>query len=812
VKELGLDPKQYKYLKSDGNTTTLQHKKGHTVTIAHSVLSPKNQEILKALATTSQPQEKADGGYVKEIHSDESEPGYTDDTYALQLGHEPKKMAGGGPVDTYAMGLPCLNPNCKSHGKPHPNCRCYGMAEGGKVSHNRQNTGDVRNEVHYCAHGKPHMKGCGYYKDGGPVKNDSWLIQDSDILPEIPPAQYPPAMGHSTTSDQDTQRHQEEDQENDQYRQAHPAPQELDEDQGYENFQRQGLAKGGPVPQSMPTSMSGTQPFAKGGNVEAALQEILPWIRKQMQSQGQGRKMYAEGKGPAGDASSGDQSDLGYAGDVINSGLNSIGITSPEAGRQGADVNPDQSPPPQTQEDLSAAQSMPDTSSQQDQIDQNQNQDMTGGMSTGPATPPDITPPPPAASNPNMGPPTPQHPALANPQAFQQAVHDNIMDENRAWSQDLSEGKIEPKTYKDLFDNGKGTLGKIGTLFGLMLSGAGSGLAHQPNMLMEMMNKELDRDLKAQETSSSNRQNYIKMAQQHELNKASILATQAGVRLTDAQADSARQDGKLKARMLAQRSVVADLGTTVDNMPEGQPKQAAMNALGMMYNKVDSSNSDMASQYAAAKAMMHFGGQGYGGPGSEQAFAQGIQSLTAGGQGALAKDMEEHHFSGIPQRTNAPIEGKDKDQVNSFQNVNDLFNRSLLFARQPIPKNPSDLIKYRAAASALHGSLIGSIKQAQHDGVYKPSEADFILGQIGDSPSSVFRAYNVVPKIKELQGEKQNEYNNLLKKYGVGPQQLQGQVPAPQSQQRQAAPQPQGQVSKSGRPIEYRNGKAFYTK
>ena len=67
----------------------------------------------------------------------------------------------------YEHQLPCLNPNCKSHGRPHPNCRCYGgggesgrFAEGGKIPH-------------YCAFGKPHKKGCKYYDEGGYVNRDA---------------------------------------------------------------------------------------------------------------------------------------------------------------------------------------------------------------------------------------------------------------------------------------------------------------------------------------------------------------------------------------------------------------------------------------------------------------------------------------------------------------------------------------------------------------------------------------------------------------------------------------------------------------
>ncbi len=64
----------------------------------------------------------------------------------------------------YDAGLPCKNPSCKSHGSPHPNCRCYGdMAEGGEATH-------------FCSKDQKHEPGCEYFADGGTL--DAPLHQD----------------------------------------------------------------------------------------------------------------------------------------------------------------------------------------------------------------------------------------------------------------------------------------------------------------------------------------------------------------------------------------------------------------------------------------------------------------------------------------------------------------------------------------------------------------------------------------------------------------------------------------------------------
>lgn len=75
-------------------------------------------------------------------------------------------------TSAYDAGLPCKNPYCKSHGKPHPNCRCYA---GGS----RYATGG---EVHCPG---PHKKDCPLYMEkpyqiGTPEMDLSSLIAPSE--------------------------------------------------------------------------------------------------------------------------------------------------------------------------------------------------------------------------------------------------------------------------------------------------------------------------------------------------------------------------------------------------------------------------------------------------------------------------------------------------------------------------------------------------------------------------------------------------------------------------------------------------------
>ncbi len=245
------------------------------------------------------------------------------------------------------------------------------------------------------------------------------------------------------------------------------------------------------------------------------------------------------------------------------------------------------------------------------------------------------------------------------------------------FQQDLELGHIKPETYASLFAK-KDTLGKVGTLFGMLISGAGSGLAHQPNAVLGMMNKVIDNDLDAQKASNVNAQNWYRLSQQHEKQKAevakmaaesdllkaqtgavpsSIAKTQADAALAGAQATavpseinrknaeadmlrgqtakipseigridaegrSLNAETDIKANTLAStRAMGAAFQSLVDmtnKLPDGQAKQQAMQALGLLYpqyqQQVTDKNAAAAGLINYARSMFGSGaGSGAGG-------------------------------------------------------------------------------------------------------------------------------------------------------------------------------------------------------
>ena len=79
----------------------------------------------------------------------------------------------------YDHGMPCLNPSCKSHGKPHPNCKCYSHnAEGGEIS--------------FCSKNRPHDRSCEYFAEGGMSGQE---VPESDILESSTPVAQSSMVG-----------------------------------------------------------------------------------------------------------------------------------------------------------------------------------------------------------------------------------------------------------------------------------------------------------------------------------------------------------------------------------------------------------------------------------------------------------------------------------------------------------------------------------------------------------------------------------------------------------------------------------------
>jgi len=207
---------------------------------------------------------------------------------------------------------------------------------------------------------------------------------------------------------------------------------------------------------------------------------------------------------------------------------------------------------------------------------------------------------------------------------------------------DFQKGYIKPETYGSLFAK-KDTLGKIGTFFGLLLAGAGSGLAHQPNSILEMMDKQIKNDLEAQKATNENARSFYRLSLEKERNQAEIAKTVAETGKVPSEIDvNTATAGNIKGKTGMQSAEVANINAdtqlkastsainiarlaavqsfqgTVNNMPPGPGKDAAQ-------AQVDAVSQAVTAQNAA----------------DNNATAQKIQLRNAAQQGAAAQAAKE---------------------------------------------------------------------------------------------------------------------------------------------------------------------------
>lgn len=229
-----------------------------------------------------------------------------------------------------------------------------------------------------------------------------------------------------------------------------------------------------------------------------------------------------------------------------------------------------------------------------------------------------------------------------------------LLDERNKWVQDLANQHITPETYHSLFAK-KDTLGKIGTIFGLMISGIGSGLAGQPNALLKMMDNQIERDLDAQKHSKANAQSFLKLQQSQALNDATINNLVKQGKLTDSQAESMKAETQIKnitsAKLAMQVSALHDLMVKNGALPPGPLKQkgtAVLNALGQ---QIDSAHAQEAAKADTAIGQLRKSA----GINPEQQFANEQQMYKFAGMPDIAEDNESHHIPGVPGRSARPV-------------------------------------------------------------------------------------------------------------------------------------------------------------
>lgn len=334
------------------------------------------------------------------------------------------------------------------------------------------------------------------------------------------------------------------------------------------------------------------------------------------------------------------------------------------------------------------------------------------------------------------------------------------------YGQDLDNGHIKPETYHDLYAK-KDTLGKIGTLFGLMIGGAGAGLSHQPNALLEMMNKEIGNDLEAQKSSMANKQGFLKLNLEHQMNQAQISRLQKEGVLTEAQAKAVTTEANIKAYALARAqantSALHYLVQYTNKLPVGSPlRMEAEKKLAFMSQGVQNENFNLADRAAAAGALANVGFN-QSQEGGEGDFQGRQNALRISGNAPIAESNEQKHMPGIKGQASIPLTPQDRDEILAGTQFQSQMKRFIDWTKgHSGDLSPSE----RKEGEALAAQLQGAYRLATKGGVYKEGEQGFISNIIDSTPTKFFNSIRVIPSLQAVQRESATQLDERVKSKG----------------------------------------------
>lgn len=344
----------------------------------------------------------------------------------------------------------------------------------------------------------------------------------------------------------------------------------------------------------------------------------------------------------------------------------------------------------------------------------------------------------------------------------QEVIKRDLTKEDQAWQNDLNNGHITPQTYKSLFAE-KDTLGKIGTIFGLLVSGAGAGLTHQPNALLEMMNKEIERDLEAQKNSKANAQNFVRLSQQQVMQDAQIKQMMQQGKLTEAQAN---QLGYAMGQSKILQSSYHDLVQLTNRMPEGPQKELAKQQLGTVYRAISDKITNINDLAAGASA---FSGAGTAGQGAEGQLNAQLQNLRVVDP-ERAKEIESRYIPSIGI-AKVPLSDGDRKAVEGLSNFQNILKEAKeLDARvgRVGAWTPSD----RADAGRIRADLISSYNDVKNLNRFTKNEENLyesVIAPLGDSNFTGSVKHSLEQLDKTVSTKQQLRYKQLgIQPFGGG--------------------------------------------
>lgn len=303
-----------------------------------------------------------------------------------------------------------------------------------------------------------------------------------------------------------------------------------------------------------------------------------------------------------------------------------------------------------------------------------------------------------------------------------------LMQERQAVLEDLKNSKIDPKH----FWNSKDTMGKIGTVLGLMIGGIGG----PNNDVSRFIDQQISQDIDAQKANLDN--------------KRSVLGA-----LRDQFQDIKSASDFHRVILNDQVAHAIDLASAKASSP------AALAALQMKKGQLLRESGVLMAQIGAQQTLNTPGVS----PGAAEKALNTLRMMDP----AKAKEAQERYVPGVGVAS-VPVSEATRNTLVARKLLNDnlgklielsnKFGGSLQGITDP---------RIRSEAEALTRQVQDGYRRANEQGVFKESEAKFVNGVIGDSPTSLFAKFTKVPGYKNAREINQANLNALYNQVGLKP-------------------------------------------
>lgn len=309
-------------------------------------------------------------------------------------------------------------------------------------------------------------------------------------------------------------------------------------------------------------------------------------------------------------------------------------------------------------------------------------------------------------------------------------------------SAQVEKGHIDPSQWW----NNKSTGSQIATAIGMMFAGAGLGASGHPELASKAIDDAINRDIDAQKSDLSNKQSLLGKYMEMYNN---LPQAEAAARLTM----HAATEGLVNqhaAKLNSQNAPMVATLFAADNRKKGLQQVeglAKSQALKGMYDEMN--------------------GAGSGKPksNSEASFVEDMnrKRLLLPDQG---KVMESRYLPGVGVASRE-IPDKVREELITRKDLSEKIAELENFAR----KNSGTLFDRKIVnqGKALAANVQDAYRRGNQQGVFKPSEAEFVNKSINEDPTAYFSKYRNIPGYQTARKLNEDTVKLYQKSYGVKP-------------------------------------------